>query len=156
MVEQARAAVPGPPLTVTIQLVDSADAAPPDAAAVDGMVQCRRCHWRPLDGDRVTRCYRCGATAHSDHGAPWCSPIADRAQTPSSDVLQPDAGHPTPASDNVVKLRARDSRTMTVADWAPPKIDYSAIDGGSNGNPFSVKNQPKPNFSAGHTWPIIE
>jgi hypothetical protein len=55
--------------------VRSRDTAPADGAAVSGLVQCRRCHWKPEGDDRVSRCYRCGWKHGDDTKKPWSSPL---------------------------------------------------------------------------------
>jgi hypothetical protein len=84
----------GKPLVVQWQLVGATDEAKPDEAAVSGFVECRRCHWKPFDKDRVERCYRCGWHEFMDtQHTPWqplitSAPTAD-APKPAAPVVPP-------------------------------------------------------------------
>src|SRR5262249_29618448 len=90
---------------VEVKIVPSVDTAPPDAAAVSGLLECRRCHWKPDANDRVSKCYRCGWKHGDDTQTSWsASPLAASSQTPSHDAPGASAGPSAPASNNVVKL----------------------------------------------------
>jgi hypothetical protein len=133
--------VPRPGLQITVKYAEPADAAPADHAAVDGLVECRRCHWRPADKDRVSRCYRCGWTHGADFDSPWTPLIAPADTSPVAPSLSPQnapAGSPSPA--NVIPLDAEQrkaelraaSRVSNGVDPGPPRPHYPNI-----GSPFS-------------------
>jgi hypothetical protein len=132
--------VPKPGLAIRVTYVDGADTAPPDSAAVDGLIECRRCHWRPFDRDRVERCYRCGWRHGDDVSAPW-QPVIATADT--SKGISP--GSPenlstsSPAPGNVVPLDGKRAAELRAAarvsngvDPGPPRNVSPCI-----GTPFS-------------------
>jgi hypothetical protein len=69
--QEIRSSLPPEPLKVSVTFVDPTDAAPPGAASVDGLAECRRCHWKPEGADHVSRCYRCGWVHGADTSGPW-------------------------------------------------------------------------------------
>src|SRR5262249_21391307 len=91
----SKLAPPTPPQTITIKIVPPTDVAPPDAAAVDGLLECRRCHWKPNGGDGVPQCYRCGWRHGMDMHTPWANPL-----NPEPKVIE----------GEVAKLRAKNRR----------------------------------------------
>jgi hypothetical protein len=132
---------------VRVTFVGGKDIASDNDAAVDGLIECRRCHWKPFNRDRVTRCYRCGWAHGADTNASW-TPVIEPAATYATIN---DRGHVTPApAGNVAPLKQQpqqhpddeleDKRRARIADLrilerggAPvqaPRVNYNS-DGGS-------------------------
>jgi hypothetical protein len=81
------------PIEIKVTYADPTDAAAPGEAAVDGLKECRRCHWRPSDSDKVERCYNCGWRHGDDTSAPWKPSF--QAPTPTPTPAAPEQAPPT-------------------------------------------------------------
>jgi hypothetical protein len=145
--QEIRSSLPAEPLKVKVTFVPPTDSAPSDAAAVDGLVECRRCHWKPDGADRVSKCYRCGWVRGADTQAPWSPPFLP----PPKPRALPAPAEAKPVHPN--DLPRVDPGTVHSAPGARMQwLDYSGIAPTNGGyDPF----QPAPNWSAGHPLPDI-
>jgi hypothetical protein len=89
---EIRASIPPEPPTVTVTFVNPTDHAPAGVAAVDDLIECRRCHWKPEGSDRVTRCYRCGWRHGDDINARWKTLAFDPPPAIEAKVVSKSAG----------------------------------------------------------------